>query len=646
MYLPSAVPGAEHDLIIDSSAPTRPSQHARNEQPAFRQLETSELSFTDTKQSFATTSEGFEDFGFLLNDPMPEVDLDVMLQHFDQPATQHNIQQPRQYYQQNRVGDSPDWSLLSTPESAQADNMGGLLFPDSDFTFDGPLFTGEDQQSTQQQPLEPYRAGSTQLTHTAHLREVESGFGGSQGTFGAGEVASTSLSSGRGTHLQAVPLTQAVLRLNGTTKAVRTFENAIARHNPSRFSQVSMENVATTIGSALAHALGSPRMDGFMLDTVAHSALRNDGLDCRQDSVSRVHSEPVLTSAVEQGGFQGRRASAEDVPRDITPRAPGSTQPRPHGMNADETIARANGDGNGTIANGNGTSTSARANASSSQQLASTSALTSRISPFDSEVPAYNGRSALLRGSSSTSPSAEMFMLKRRIPKALHSIVDRDSASSSNPLLQINTTSSVLPIASRQANGGAYLRLDTDNYTRPSTILSEAKSKQETAVALRAAQAEAAKAKHPRFAVAADASTAGRYPLFESDTDTQRNRDHFGRALVSAAMYALCGALLVAAGLSPSLLLLALLCPPSSGKDSHVFDSAFGSSVLPIVHCSVENSAWLSAARGLLGLCPKLEKATSLWYARCDGWRMYQEERPDASTGGGIVSRRAPEEVA
>lgn len=290
------------------------------------------------------------------------------------------------------------------------------------------------------------------------------------------------------------------------------------------------------------------------------------------------------------------------------------------------------------------------------------SALTSRVSIFDGETPAYNGRSGFASASASTSPSAEMYMLKRRIPKALHSIVDRDAAvSSSSPLLKANVTGSQAVI-SRQANGGAYLRLDTDNYTRPSrtatvsdtsTVLSEAKSKQATApaspeVTLCASQADAAKTKQPRFAVAA--SKSGLYPLFVSDTDTQRHRDHYGRASVPAtsamagmyARLALGSALLVAAllysGISPSLLLLVLACPQADGsKRSHA-------SMLPIVQCSVENSAWLSglrsSARGLFGTCPKPDKATSLWYARCDGWRMYQEERQDASSSGSAAVGR------
>lgn len=676
MYILGAVRDAKHVLTIDSDATTRHGQHARNEQPLFGSFETGLTTTGGSVQSFAS-NEGYEDFGFLLNDPVPEVDLDKMLQHFDHPATQYNTQQPRQRYSQNRTGDSPDWSLLSTPESGQADNIAGLMFPDTDFTFDGPLFMGDDQQSTRKQLLEPYRTASAQPTHTAHLHGLESGFGGSQGAFSVGKAGSTTLSSGRGTHLQAVPLDLAVLRLSGTTKAIRAFENAITRHNPQRFSRVLMENVATTIGSTLTQALNSPRMNGAWLDPIANSASPSSGLGWRQEGVSRVQGEPVSTS---QDGYQERPASAEGASRGTTLRLPRSLDPRPHGLNANGTIARANGNGNGIIAHANANGTVARANASE-PQVASTSALTSRISPFDSETPAYNGRSALMRGLSSTSPSAEMFMLKRRIPKALHSIVDRDStAAGSNPPLQVNSTSSALPIASRQANGGAYLRLDTDNYTRPSrittapdisTVLSEAKSKQATApvparaspeVALFASQADAAKAKQPRFAVAG--SKSGRYPQFESDTDTQRHRDHYGRASASsmAGMYArlaLGGALLAAAtlstGISPSLLLLVLLCPQAAGnKRSHAFDRTLWScfsyaSMLPIVQCSVENSAWLaglrSNARGLLGTCPKLEKATSLWYARCDGWRMYQEARQPAPDGA-AMGHCAPVEVA
>lgn len=65
------------------------------------------------------------------------------------------------------------------------------------------------------------------------------------------------------------------------------------------------------------------------------------------------------------------------------------------------------------------------------------------------------------------SPSTELYMLKRRIPMAVHSVVVRNNASM-NPLLQTETQSETHTSHPRngrvlQANGGAYLRLDTEN---------------------------------------------------------------------------------------------------------------------------------------------------------------------------------------
>ncbi|KAK3073768.1 hypothetical protein LTR53_004348 [Teratosphaeriaceae sp. CCFEE 6253] len=91
--------------------------------------------------------------------------------------------------------------------------------------------------------------------------------------------------------------------------------------------------------------------------------------------------------------------------------------------------------------------------------LASTSVPVPSGAPFQNEPAAQEGRPVFTLGegmAKATSPSTELYMLKRRIPKAMHSIVDRDD----NPLLQTKPSS-------LQANGGAYLRLDTDNHTRP-----------------------------------------------------------------------------------------------------------------------------------------------------------------------------------
>ena len=189
---------------------------------------------------------------------------------------------------------------------------------------------------------------------------------------------------------------------------------------------------------------------------------------------------------------------------------------------------------------------------------------------------------------------------------------------------------------------------------------------------LSASPSEAAKSEQHGLAVALTKSA--QYPQLESGTDTNRYRDHHGRTAAPAAsdraamqqsigMYTrlfvgaamLVAALLLSASISSSMLLLVLLCPQAEvSKCSPVFDQTLWSwfsyaSMLPIVQCSVENSAWLAgllaSRQGLPGFEVKKDKPTSLWYARCEGWRMHQEERQDASGGAGVACC-APVEVA
>lgn len=652
-----------------------------------------------------TPAEGFEDFSFALDEPLPDVDIDQMLQQFEQPATQYsNLQSPQQY-SQDWTANNADWSLMSTPDSGQGDNMGGLMFPDSDLLFDGPLLTPDDQHDGQQQVLETYSTSAQQPTHTAHAHSAGTGSGGIQSSLSISSGDTGTDSRGGGTHDRAA---------NGSANATRTFDNANARSNLSRSSQPSMENSATLIGSAAARAKNSAQMDGLstdgqesassqsmngsrlmlrtargQLDINANirgiaqkgSATLHSGHESLEDGFKSGNRKAVSVSASAGEGASAVAAKANSAPS-------GKPSGLPHGSRHQLAPALS--------------APRPSSNAHPPDLLLSRSALTSRTSPFDREVPAYNGRPANIGGASlSTSPSTEMFMLKRRLPKALHSVVDRDGAAAvvTSPLLQTRPTNSsadITTVPSRQTGSGAYLRLDTDNYTRPSSaspspaasetrsasgiasILSPAKKKQDavpvhtrpsvTTTALasalpksaaQTASAEAAKAKQHFSDARLAASKTGRYPCFESDTDTQRHRDHYGRASSSslaASGLALVGAAVLLAALlasnvvTPSLLLLALLCPSADGsKRSHSFDRTLLSwlshaSMLPIVQCSVENSAWLAGPR--LVTSAAVEKATSLWYARCDGWRMYQDERQDASDGALATGHAAPVQVA
>ncbi|KAK3069929.1 hypothetical protein LTR53_011365, partial [Teratosphaeriaceae sp. CCFEE 6253] len=94
-----------------------------------------------------------------------------------------------------------------------------------------------------------------------------------------------------------------------------------------------------------------------------------------------------------------------------------------------------------------------------SADLASTSVPVPSGAPFQNEPAAQEGRPVFTLGegmAKATSPSTELYLLKRRIPTAMHCVVDRDDNST------LQTT-----LSRHQTNGGAYLRLGTDNHTRP-----------------------------------------------------------------------------------------------------------------------------------------------------------------------------------
>ncbi|EMC92438.1 hypothetical protein BAUCODRAFT_151830 [Baudoinia panamericana UAMH 10762] len=116
----------------------------------------------------------------------------------------------------------------------------------------------------------------------------------------------------------------------------------------------------------------------------------------------------------------------------------------------------------------------------SSMRAAPTSTpISSRTSPQEGNSAAHDqGRPPATFGGSITSiiTANQTHVLKRRIPKSLHSIVDRNNANASEevtlaPILQTERDMYRQPqelsknsINAHQANGGAYLRLGSDNH--------------------------------------------------------------------------------------------------------------------------------------------------------------------------------------
>ncbi|KAK5120706.1 hypothetical protein LTR85_006064 [Meristemomyces frigidus] len=114
-----------------------------------------------------------------------------------------------------------------------------------------------------------------------------------------------------------------------------------------------------------------------------------------------------------------------------------------------------------------------------SQGLPSTSVAQPSGSLFREESAARQGRPMMpTLGQSegiarAASPSTELYMLKRRVPNALHTrpATDRLVKVETGRPHEFNIPRDALSTGRvSQANGGAYLRLDTDNFTRPEPL--------------------------------------------------------------------------------------------------------------------------------------------------------------------------------
>ncbi|KAK3686271.1 hypothetical protein LTR37_019994 [Vermiconidia calcicola] len=241
-----------------------------------------------------------------------------------------------------------------------------------------------------------------------------------------------------------------------------------------------------------------------------------------------------------------------------------------------------------------------------------------------------NARSASSLGEgiiSSTSPSTELYMLKRRIPKSLHS---NNASTALGPLLQtIPTQQQTETLREReremvisrntectegnatQVNGGAYQRLDTNVYSKPILSVHGGQGLLETASRTVHTPARnrnvanpsgdnhdrvhsASAARIPPSAVTAPTNNANEhnaevYQASQHGNESIRYRDHFGRParqsqameiLISIAALGSLLLLLSMARTSPSMLLLALACPVSRGTNGRHHGSLIWAAML------------------------------------------------------------------
>lgn len=432
---------------------------------------------------------------------------------------------------------------------------------------------------------EHLRTGQAQPTHTRHVHEADAE---ASYIFSFAGGAGASSNSDK----QRASLAREVLRLTGTSKAIRAFGRCLRSNGPRRLSLllVTSESVAGAIAHSVpqSHAFGCT--DTHLLDVRGD---RGSTTLSRMPPVLRntedTESSPSVfdrTQAPANGPLE--RMSISDYLR----------------MEANFDKQRAQmGRGGQALPSMEGTQqqfgytpdAGTSELGASSESMASTSVPRSSPSSSLDEgwVAQDQGRPAFTFGEGIDkipSATSELFMLKRRIPKTMHSIVDRHRATIPTPLLQQGQPEGdwkdamlisrwkprTESITTEQAKGGAYLRLDTDNYTRPHAATLSASQTPEPADArlpstpssASSAKSTSASAIRPGLSSTDQLVEEGRYPQSSAATtsasaaykgnangalqqtheaanedevytvkkrDTFRCRDHFGRPAATAS---------------------------------------------------------------------------------------------------------------
>ncbi|KAK3678978.1 hypothetical protein LTR78_001431 [Recurvomyces mirabilis] len=385
----------------------------------------------DFGDHFAADIQLFDNFTNDLEDPLHYMQYDQQ-KNFDHllGASTNNLSD-HQYQFDGQPdwatnGSSSDWGVQDTPQHeielaharARATNAAQLQDVNAQFEADHlrsdfhphRLFSTINTRSSSQSSSgsggpspsgnrmlwEHLRTGQIEPTHTAHLHEalsaalVNEDTGGSETGHSIRRQERTSWAS-------------SVLAVTGTAKAVRAFGRVLQSNGPTRISLqlIRMSNVISTV----AHSRQPAHNGGPMATSQASNPQGYFGL--KQNLLNKFSAldakDPIADAGKQQReGYKASRTSPA--------------------LSSDEQASRGLG-----------------------MEMASTSVpLNKGGSLFEKESPARNeGRPAFTLGEGierATSPSAELYMLKRRIPRTLQS---------------------------GASNGGAYQRLDTDNYTRP-----------------------------------------------------------------------------------------------------------------------------------------------------------------------------------
>ncbi|KAK5685566.1 hypothetical protein LTS10_003647 [Elasticomyces elasticus] len=307
---------------------------------------------------------------------------------------------------------------------------------------------------------EAIRSDSDSATHTQQVPDAD----GRLSHFGEGST------NNRASGGKESSLSTSVLRVTGATKAIRAFGRKLKSNGP-----MSIMLQLATLSTGVAAVAGAHRPTLSSAPIQAH----NDFV--HEDSTFASFSNP-------EGNFRTKQKMVEifsvtdpkarhpmflhDADADINAERMASNGPLEGMCISDYSRMKSNCDdidhqmGRGgqalpsCIADAS-TSWSLTSSSTVSKELASTSVPATSRTLFGQEPATRKGRPAFTFGESNTKPassSTELYLLKRRIPKALHSTVDRDNWGIPTPLLQA--------IPSDQVSGGAYQRLDTEKSGR------------------------------------------------------------------------------------------------------------------------------------------------------------------------------------
>lgn len=538
-------------------------------------------------------------------------------------------------------------------------------------------------------------------THTLHVHDSDA-----QSEFGMNNSDGTSV-IGKGPQCPRTALAQIVLRLIGTVKAVRAFGSLLKPQSPSA---LALRPVSMSKSVPIFASHGKEATNPFLLGSAqTHNAERTGGF-LPVVSGNEMTVGPPRSENAAQGALEGMRVG--DYLRMTNPFLLGSRRP-PHsqlhspvplalqlenvrsepaaqgvleGMRIGDYLRMKN---NFAIDEANLSqhplrpSSSHDANlsdfASRSEHLASTSVPVSSAGTLVKESTAPEGRptfSPVGEGISarSSSPSTELFMLKRRIGGAKSRSAKPASTLLTPSVLQTKSTASVGSSGSDQpetrsyisaygyaremrntesharyvhgANGGAYPRLNSDSTAQapaasatiswPSNVHSGFSGTGiSTGILNTAANTDSPSERFSTTVSEERLSDHVRYRDHHGRPETSENRlsdhvryrDHHGRPdleglKITDVLALIAGALLLSALLSSSanstLLLLALLCPVPGTKGRHARERAWrnwSSLLQPMLQCSIPNSSWLA-----------VQKKATTWYSRVQNIGLCKQE--------------------